>query len=183
VLKTLAVAPKRILDLCTGSGCLAILAARAFPRAHVDATDLSASALAVAKKNVSRYRLARRVTLIESDLFAALSGRRYDLIVANPPYVTRASMRALPQEYRYEPGIALAGGSDGLQLVSRIIAAAPAHLRAGGLLVCEVGDGRQATARAYPRLPLAWPVPEVFILAPARTAGASRTPPRPARAK
>lgn len=174
VLKELPIAPRRILDLCTGSGCLAILAARAFPAARVDAADLSAPALAVAKKNVLRHRLARRVRLIRSDLFDSLRGEKYDLIVSNPPYVTTASMRSLPPEYRYEPGLALAGGKDGLELVSRIIAAAPAHLSPGGLLVCEVGDGRKALERAYPRLPLAWPSEEVFILSSARSSRLSR---------
>jgi ribosomal protein L3 glutamine methyltransferase len=174
VLKALPLAPRRILDLCTGSGCLAILAARAFPRSRVDAVDLSASALAVAKKNLLRYRLGKRARLIRSDLFDALRGERYDLIISNPPYVTTASMRSLPPEYRYEPGLALAGGKDGLELVSRIIAAAPAHLNPGGLLVCEVGDGRKAVERAYPRLPLAWPREEVFILSSARSSRRSR---------
>ena len=174
VLKALPIAPRRILDLCTGSGCLAILAARAFPQARVDAVDLSAPALAVAKKNVLRYRLSRRVRLIRSDLFDALGRERYDLIISNPPYVTTAAMRSLPPEYRYEPGIALAGGGDGLELVSRIIAAAPAHLSPGGLLVCEVGDGRKAVERAYPRLPLDWPSKEVFILSSARSNRRSR---------
>jgi len=183
ILKQLPIAPRRILDLCTGSGCLAVLAARAVPRSRVDAVDLSASALAVAQKNLLRYRLGKRVRLIRSDLFNALREERYDLIISNPPYVTTASMRSLPPEYRCEPGIALAGGRDGLELVSRIIAAAPAHLRPGGLLVCEVGDGRKAVERAYPRLPLAWTIPEVLILTPARMAGASRTRPRPARAR
>ena len=174
VLKGLPIAPRRILDLCTGSGCLAVLAARAFPRACVDAVDLSAPALAVAKKNVLRHRLGKRVRLIRSDLFDSLRGEEYDLIVANPPYVTTASMRSLPREYRYEPGLALAGGKDGLELVSRIIAAAPAHLNPGGLLACEVGDGRKAVERAYPRLPLAWPMEEVFILSSARSNRLSR---------
>jgi ribosomal protein L3 glutamine methyltransferase len=174
VLKGLPLAPRRILDLCTGSGCLAILAARAFPQARVDAVDLSAPALAVARKNVLRHRLGRRVRLIRSDLFDSLRGKQYDLIVANPPYVTTASMRALPPEYRYEPGLALAGGKDGLELVSRIIAAAPAHLNPGGLLACEVGDGRRALERAYPRLPLTWPMEEVFILSSARSSRLSR---------
>ncbi|MGQ0545771.1 MAG: 50S ribosomal protein L3 N(5)-glutamine methyltransferase [Betaproteobacteria bacterium] len=174
VLRTLRLAPRRILDLCTGSGCLAVLAARAYPRARVDAADLSAPALAVARKNVLRYRLGKRVRLVRSDLFDALRGEKYDLIVSNPPYVTTAAMRALPQEYRYEPGIALAGGKDGLELVSRILAEAPAHLRAGGLLVCEVGDGRKAVERAYPRLPLLWPRQEVFIFSSARSSVRSR---------
>ena len=174
VLKALPLAPRRILDLCTGSGCLAVLAARAFPRSRVDAVDLSASALAVARKNLLRYRLGKRARLVRSDLFDALRKERYDLIIANPPYVTTASMRSLPPEYRYEPGIALAGGRDGLELVSRIIAAAPAHLNPGGLLVCEVGDGRKALERAYPRLPLTWPMEEVFILPSARSNRLSR---------
>jgi ribosomal protein L3 glutamine methyltransferase len=164
VLKTLRLAPRRILDLCTGSGCLAVLAALAYPRARVDAVDLSPDALAVARKNVSRHKLQGRIRLLRSDLFAALSGERYDLIVSNPPYVSTAAMRRLPPEYRYEPGLALAGGADGLELVSRIVAEAPPHLERGGLLVCEIGDGRKALERAYPRLPLRWPRDEVFIL-------------------
>lgn len=164
VLRKLALQPRRVLDLCTGSGCLAILAARAYPRARVDAVDISPEALAVARKNVARYRLERRVRLVRSDLFDALAGKRYDLIVSNPPYVTAAAMRALPREYRYEPGIALAGGDDGLSLVSRLLGEAPAHMSAGALLVCEVGEGREALQRAYPRLPLAWPSEEVFVL-------------------
>lgn len=164
LLKKLAIRPRRILDLCTGSACLAILAARAYPRARVDAVDISAAALAVARKNVARYRLERRVRLVRSDLFDALAAERYDLIVSNPPYVTAAAMRALPREYRYEPVIALAGGADGLGLVSRLLGEAPAHMNAGALLVCEVGDGRKAVHRAYPRLPLAWPEEEVFVL-------------------
>ena len=183
VLKDLPIAPRRILDLCTGSGCLAILAARAFPHAHVHAADFSAPALAVAKKNVLRHRLARRITLVKSDLFEALSSARYDLIVTNPPYVTTASMRKLPPEYRYEPGIALAGGRDGLELVSRILEESPAHLSTGGLLVCEVGDGRKAVERAYPRAPFVWPLPEVFIYEPSRTRAAARRRPRPARGR
>ncbi len=168
VLKGLQLAPRRILDLCTGSGCLAILAARAYPQAQVDAVDLSAPALAVARRNVLRYGLGARIALFRSDLFEAVADRSYDLIVSNPPYVATASMRALPPEYRFEPGIALAGGRDGLDLVSRILADAPAHLRTGGLLVCEVGDRRKALRRAYPRLPLEWPKDEVFILSSAQ---------------
>lgn len=174
VLRKLRIAPRRILDLCTGSGCLAILAARAYPRAQVDAADLSASALAVARKNVSRYRLASRIGLIRSDLYGSLRQEKYDLVVSNPPYVATASMRGLPPEYRYEPGIALAGGRDGLALVSRILAETPAHLNPGGLLVCEIGGGRRAAERAYPRLPLVWPTDEVFILSSARSNRRSR---------
>lgn len=175
VLKELSLEPRRILDLCTGSGCLAILAARAYPQAQVDAVDLSAPALAVARRNVSRHGLGRRIALFRSDLFEAVTGRSYDLIISNPPYVATASMRALPPEYRFEPGIALAGGRDGLDLVSRILADAPAHLRADGLLVCEVGDGRKALRRAYPRLPLEWPKDEVFILSGAAQGGRLRS--------
>lgn len=182
LLKDLRVAPRRILDLCTGSGCLAILAARAFPAARVDASDISGAALAVAARNVRTHRLGKRVRLVRSDLFAELP-ERYDLIVSNPPYVSTPSMRRLPPEYRYEPGLALAGGRDGLEFVSRIIAGAAVHLNPGGLLVCEVGENRKALERAYPRLPLVWPRPEVFILSPSRTAGASGRRPRRARAK
>ena len=149
-------APRRILDLCTGSGCLAILAALAFPRARVDAVDLSRPALAVAAKNVARYRLESRLRLIESDLFEAVRGT-YDLILTNPPYVDRRAMRALPPEYRYEPGMALAGGPDGLSLVRKIVQQAGEHLRPGGSLVCEIGDGRKALERAFPRLRFSWP--------------------------
>jgi ribosomal protein L3 glutamine methyltransferase len=148
---------RRILDLCTGSGCLAILAAKAFPRARVDASDLAAGALAVAGRNVERHAMRARVRLVRSDLFARLGARRYDLIVSNPPYVDARAMRALPREYRYEPRLALAGGSDGLALVRRIIAQAAAHLKPRGLLACEIGDGRAALERALPHVPFAWP--------------------------
>jgi ribosomal protein L3 glutamine methyltransferase len=168
--------PKSVLDLCTGSGCLAVLAARAFPRARVTASDLSADALAVARRNVGR-----RVRLVRSNLFEKLSGR-FDLILTNPPYVTARAMRGLPPEYRHEPGLALAAGSDGLEVVRRILAQAPAHLNPGGLLVCEVGGGRKALERAYPRLPLVWPRDEVFILEAARTAASPRTRARRAAA-
>jgi len=174
LLRDLRVAPRRILDLCTGSGCLAILAARAFPKARVDASDISAAALSVARRNLRKHR--KSIRLVRSDLFAELEGR-YDLIVANPPYVSTPSMRKLPPEYRYEPGLALAGGGDGLEFASRIIAGAPGFLNPAGLLVCEVGENRKALERAYPRTPFVWPVPQVFMLAPSRTAGASRTRP------
>jgi ribosomal protein L3 glutamine methyltransferase len=164
VLKKLRIAPRRILDLCTGCGCLAVLAAYAYPKALLDATDLSTAALRVAKTNVSRHGMRQRVKLMRSDLFAALDERRYDLIVSNPPYVTSAAMKALPAEYRHEPGIALAGGRDGLDLVRKIIAQAAAHLQPGGVLVCEVGNGRAALERAHARLALRWPVDEVFVL-------------------
>lgn len=160
---------RRVLDLGTGSGCLAILAALAYPRARVDATDVSPGALAVARRNVADYRLGRRIRLVRSDLFAGLGAVRYDLILSNPPYVTAAAMRALPPEYRHEPRRALAGGRDGLELVRGILAAAPGHLAAHGLLVVEIGAGRRALERAFPRLPFTW-LPtaagrdEVFVL-------------------
>jgi ribosomal protein L3 glutamine methyltransferase len=182
LLKDLRLRPRRILDLCTGSGCLAILAARAFRQAEVDASDISAAALAVAARNVRQHKLGRRIRLVRSDLFAEL-GERYDLIVSNPPYVATPSMRKLPPEYRYEPGLALAGGRQGLEFVSRIITGASHHLRSHGLLVCEVGDGRTALERAYPSTPFIWPAPEVFILEASRKAGASRRPPRQHRAR
>ncbi len=155
---------RRVLDLCTGSGCLAVLAARAFPRARVDASDLSAGALAVARINVRKHGLQSRIRLVRSDLFARLRGERYDVIVSNPPYVSAAAMRALPAEYRHEPRLALAAGRDGLDLVARIIAEAPAHLAPGGVLACEVGDGRNAVLRRFPDAPLVWPQDEVFLL-------------------
>ena len=148
---------RRALDLCTGSGCLAVLLALAFQKATVDAADLSAAALQVARKNVNQYKLKRRVRLLRSDLFAALEGERYDLIVTNPPYVDAGTLRRLPPEYDYEPPAALAAGRDGLDFVRRILLEAGGHLNPRGLLVCEVGDARRALERAYPRLPFVWP--------------------------
>jgi len=145
------------LDLCTGSGCLAVLLAKAFPDALIDASDLSSDALALARKNVARYSLKRRIHLLRSDLFSALGARCYDLIVSNPPYVKAASMRTLPSEYRHEPRMALAGGRDGLDFVRRILAEAAGHLAPEGLLVCEIGHNRRAVERAFPRLPFVWP--------------------------
>jgi ribosomal protein L3 glutamine methyltransferase len=167
--------PGRILDLCTGSGCLAILAAKAFPGAQVEASDISAAALQVAARNVRMHKVA--VKLVRSDLFSRLEGR-YDLIVSNPPYVTSAAMRKLPAEYRHEPGLALGAGRDGLDFVARILEQVDARLNPGGMLVCEVGDGRKALERAWPRAALRWPREEVFIRRRARTAGASRSAPR-----
>ncbi len=146
----------RALDLCTGSGCLAILMAHAFPDAKIDAVDLSADALEVARRNVADYSLAERVTLVESDLFEALAGRRYDLILSNPPYVTAEAMRTLPPEYRHEPSLALAAGEDGLDLVRRILGRAHAHLVPHGLLAVEVGHNRDIVERAFPQLPFTW---------------------------
>jgi ribosomal protein L3 glutamine methyltransferase len=145
------------LDLCTGSGSLAVLLARAFPRARIDATDISRAALALARTNIRKHRLGRRVRLIESDMFSALRGKRYDLIVSNPPYVRTAVMRRLPREYRWEPALALAGGSDGLDFVRRIIVTSRRHLNHGGLLVVEVGRARQRVERLYPRIAFVWP--------------------------
>ncbi len=145
------------LDLCTGSGCLAVLLARAFPRARVDAADLSPAALAVARINVGKYRLKSRIRLVRSDMFSALRGKHYDLIVSNPPYVTAAGMKNLPREYRREPALGLDGGRDGLDCVRGILAQATAHLNPGGLLVVEVGGGRRRVEREFPRVPFAWP--------------------------
>jgi ribosomal protein L3 glutamine methyltransferase len=156
--------PKRVLDLCTGSGCLAILAAQAFPEARVDGADLSAGALAVANRNVTAYRLRARVELIRSDLFSGLGSRRYDLIITNPPYVTGQALRALPREYGHEPRMALAGGKDGLDLVQRIIHQAFDRLRPKGLLLCEIGANRKALLRLFPRTPFRWPADQVFLL-------------------
>ncbi|MDH4095723.1 MAG: 50S ribosomal protein L3 N(5)-glutamine methyltransferase [Betaproteobacteria bacterium] len=160
---------RSVLDLCTGSGCLAVLAAKAFARARVDAADLSPGALSVAGRNIARHRLRGRIRLVRSDLMAQLGRRRYDLILSNPPYVDAAAMRALPREYRLEPRMALAAGADGLDLVRRIIAQGAAHLEARGLLVCEIGAHRRALERAFPRLPFAWPqtaagTGQVFLL-------------------
>ena len=167
---------RRVLDLCTGSGCLAILAARAFPAATVDAVDISPAALAVARKNVAHHRLGRRVHVKRSDLFDALD-ERYDLILTNPPYVSGRAMGELPPEYRHEPRLALAGGADGLDLVARLLAAAPDHLEPEGLVVCEIGDGKAAVQQRFPRLRLDWLKPEVFAWRPARTERAPRKPP------
>lgn len=150
-------APRRALDLCTGSGCLAVLLALEFPNTRIDATDLSPSALQVTKINIKKYKLGKRIRAIRSDLFDGLSTRNYDLIVSNPPYVTARSMRALPREYRHEPAMALAAGKDGLDLVRRILAQAKDHLTPGGLLVCEIGGNRKALERAYPKIEFAWP--------------------------
>jgi ribosomal protein L3 glutamine methyltransferase len=146
----------RALDLCTGSGCLAILAALAFPNAEVDAVDLSADALDVAAKNVADYGLADRVELIESDLFTALDGCTYDVILSNPPYVNAESVAALPPEYQAEPALALGSGEDGLDATRQILASAKSHLNPGGLLVVEIGHNRDALEAAYPSLPFTW---------------------------
>lgn len=144
------------LDLCTGSGCLAILMAHAFPDAKIDAADLSKDALEVAKRNVADYGLKERVRLVQGDLFAGCGKRKYDLIISNPPYVTAQAMRDLPPEYRHEPEGALAAGEDGLDIVRRILADAKKHLAPHGLLAVEVGHNREIMDAAFPELPLTW---------------------------
>ncbi|HET9864574.1 MAG TPA: 50S ribosomal protein L3 N(5)-glutamine methyltransferase [Steroidobacteraceae bacterium] len=146
----------RALDLGTGSGCIALAMARAFPRARVDAVDVDAGALQVAAINRRRLRLTRRVRLIESDHFAALSAESYDIIASNPPYVGTREMRGLPREYRHEPKLALESGRRGLDSVEIILAGAARHLRPRGLLVVEVGNTERALRRAYPRMPFTW---------------------------
>ncbi|HEV7574523.1 MAG TPA: 50S ribosomal protein L3 N(5)-glutamine methyltransferase [Caldimonas sp.] len=146
---------RKVLDLGTGNGSLAVIAAMAYPEIAVDASDVSADALAVARINVDRHRLGDRISLVESDLFANLPGR-YDLILCNPPYVNDASMAALPAEYHAEPALALAGGADGMDLIRRIVAEAPAHLSDDAVLVLEVGHERSHFEQAFPRLECAW---------------------------
>ena len=146
---------RRVLDLCTGNGSLAVIAAMAYPEIEVDAADISPEALALARINVARHGLETRIRVIESDLFSALP-ERYDLILCNPPYVPEDSMRALPAEYRAEPALALAGGRDGMDLIRRIVAEASDHLSDFGVLVLEVGHERAAFEAAFPRLECAW---------------------------
>ena len=145
----------RVLDLCTGNGSLAVIAAMVYPEIVVDAADVSAPALELARINVERHGLGDRIAVIESDVFSVLGGR-YDLIVCNPPYVNDASMAALPAEYRAEPALALAGGPDGMDLVRRIVREAPAHLGDDGVLVLEIGHEQHHFERAFPRLEVAW---------------------------
>lgn len=145
-----------VLDLCTGSGCLSIIAAYAFPNAQVDAVDLSADALQVAQRNIADYQLQDRVHLIQSDLFMQLSGRQYDIIISNPPYVDAESVAALPQEYLHEPSLALGSGSDGLDATRKILEQAAAHLTPHGILVVEIGHNRDALEAYYPELPFTW---------------------------
>jgi ribosomal protein L3 glutamine methyltransferase len=179
--------PRRALDLCTGSGCLAVLLALEFPKVRVDAADLSSSALQVASINIRNHKLGNRIRAVRSDLFHSIDGK-YDLIVSNPPYVTARSMAKLPREYRHEPSIALAAGKDGLDLVHRILAEAKDYLTPDGLLVCEIGGNRRALERAYPKVEFAWPETtdpgSVFILErgqlpAASAAGVSRASTRP----
>ncbi len=149
-------AVETVLDLCTGSGCLAVLASRAFPDAQVDAVDISKGAIEVATRNVADYGLEDRVTLYRGDLFGPLGGRRYDLIISNPPYVDADGMAALPRECRAEPSLAFDGGADGLAIVRRILAEAGRHLTPQGGLLCEIGRGRELLEAAFPQLPLLW---------------------------
>ncbi|MEN6587602.1 MAG: 50S ribosomal protein L3 N(5)-glutamine methyltransferase [Sulfuricella sp.] len=144
------------LDLCTGSGCLAILMAHAFPNAEIDAADLSPDALEVAKRNVADYALEDQVHLVQSDLFAALEGRTYDVIISNPPYVNAPSVQALPAEYLHEPELALGSGEDGLDATRIILRDAPKHLNPDGILVVEIGYNRDALEAAFPELPFTW---------------------------
>jgi ribosomal protein L3 glutamine methyltransferase len=165
----LAREPQRILDLCTGTGCIGIVAAHAFPKAHVDLVDVDPQALDLALRNVSAHGLDHRVSVIESNLFAALPPARWDVILSNPPYVDAPDMASLPPEYRHEPALGLAGGPDGLDLVARMLGELPDRLEPQGLFVCEVGASAPALARRFPRTPFIWPeLPEggegVFLL-------------------
>ncbi len=166
-----------VLDLCTGSGCIAIATALEFPNVSVDAADISTDALAVAKRNVTVYALEKRVTLIQSDLFDALKDKRYDLIISNPPYVPQTSMDILPAEYNHEPAIALKADDDGLAIITAILATAANHLNDGGYLMVEVGESRNAVDKKFPEIPFTWLAHEsgeevVFLLSRNELGGA-----------
>ena len=147
---------KHVLDLCTGSGCLAVLAARSFPQARIDAVDISKDALDVAARNIADYGLGERIKLHRGDLFGPVGEARYDLIISNPPYVDAEGMAELPRECRAEPKLALDGGADGLDVVRRILKEARRHLTSQGGLLCEIGRGREVLESAFPQLPLLW---------------------------
>jgi ribosomal protein L3 glutamine methyltransferase len=147
---------ERVLDLCTGSGCIAIACAAHFENARVDAVDISDDALAIARRNVERHDLQDWVQVIKSDLFAAVEMRRYQMIISNPPYVSSEELQQLPDEYRHEPEIGLAAGSAGLDVVIRILAQAANHLEADGILVVEVGNGRELLSECFPDVPFLW---------------------------
>lgn len=146
----------RVLDLCTGSGCLAILASQIFPVAEIDAVDLSPAALEVARRNVADHGLDERITLLQGDLFAPLKGRKYDLIITNPPYVDAEAMAALPPEFRHEPEMALGSGVDGFDIVRRILKTAAKHLTEDGGLICEFGTGREVLEEEFPDVDFLW---------------------------
>ena len=145
-----------VLDLCTGSGCIGIACAHAFPGARVDAVDISPDALAVARRNVDRHGLGQRIRLVESDLFGGVGGGCYDVIVSNPPYVGIGEMQTLPQEFRHEPALALAAGADGMDIVVRILVEAAAHLAESGILIVEVGYSQEALVARFPEVPFLW---------------------------
>lgn len=158
-----------VLDLCTGSGCLAILAAHTFPEARITASDISAEALDVARLNVAKHGFQEDITLVQSDLFGSIGGQRFDVIVCNPPYVTTESMQALPEEFRHEPALALAAGADGNDVVRRLLAEARSHLSPIGALIVDVGHNRNLVEDAFPTLPFMWLATEasdagVFLL-------------------
>lgn len=152
----LAHSPERILDLCTGSGCIAIACAYAFPDAEVDALDISEDAIAVCERNIEQHGLTHQVTPILSDGFSAIPGQQYDLIVTNPPYVDAEDMSDLPAEFHHEPELGLAAGHDGLDLVRRILQQAPAHLNEDGILICEVGNSQVHMEQLWPDVPFTW---------------------------
>ncbi|MDX1593918.1 MAG: 50S ribosomal protein L3 N(5)-glutamine methyltransferase [Gammaproteobacteria bacterium] len=146
----------RVLDLCTGSGCIAVACAMTFPEAEIDAVDVSPDALEVARTNIARHHVEDRVHPIESDLFAALKGVHYDLIVSNPPYVPAESLENLPEEFSHEPRLGLSAGADGLEVITRMLVDASSHLRPGGIIVIEVGEAEPALIERFPQIPFLW---------------------------
>lgn len=148
--------PSRILDLCTGSGCIAIACAYAFPDARIDAIDISADAIEVTKINIEKHGAETLVRPIQSDLFKGVAGEKYDIIVSNPPYVDQRDMDALPEEFKHEPELGLAAGEDGLDIVHQILSEAKEHLNEGGILIVEVGNSQDALVESYPQLPFYW---------------------------